>query len=122
MTLANILFLHPGDRVSGLATLGVLFAGLIGMARKGPVEQRRARQAAATSFMWWRVRLQILTHGDDPAVVPCKPRAEPMVKLTRIYTQAAATRGKTSLGRGERVAKHDPRVEAYGTVDEANSP
>src|SRR5262249_7846694 len=27
----------------------------------------------------------------------------------------------TSLGRGERVAKHDPRVEAYGTTDEANS-
>ena len=25
------------------------------------------------------------------------------------------------LGRGERVAKHDLRVEAYGTVDEANS-
>ena len=27
----------------------------------------------------------------------------------------------TSLGRGERVAKHDIRVEAYGTTDEANS-
>jgi len=43
-----------------------------------------------------------------------------MVKLTRIYTKGG-DRGETSLGRGERVAKHDPRVEAYGTVDEANS-
>ncbi len=43
-----------------------------------------------------------------------------MVKLTRIYTRGG-DKGKTSLGRGERVAKHDPRVEAYGTVDETNS-
>ena len=43
-----------------------------------------------------------------------------MVKLTKIYTRGG-DEGKTSLGRGERVAKHDPRVEAYGTVDEANS-
>jgi cob(I)alamin adenosyltransferase len=43
-----------------------------------------------------------------------------MVKLTRIYTRGG-DKGKTSLGRGERVAKHDARVEAYGTVDEANS-
>jgi cob(I)alamin adenosyltransferase len=43
-----------------------------------------------------------------------------MVKLTRIYTKGG-DKGKTSLGRGERVAKHDLRVEAYGTVDEANS-
>ena len=43
-----------------------------------------------------------------------------MVKLTRIYTRGG-DRGETSLGRGERVAKHDPRVEAYGTTDEANA-
>ena len=43
-----------------------------------------------------------------------------MVTLTRIYTRGGDS-GETSLGRGERVAKHDPRVEAYGTVDEANS-
>ena len=40
-----------------------------------------------------------------------------MVKLTRIYTKGG-DKGETSLGRGERVAKHDPRVEAYGTVDD----
>jgi cob(I)alamin adenosyltransferase len=43
-----------------------------------------------------------------------------MVTLTRIYTRGGDA-GQTSLGRGERVAKHDHRVEAYGTVDEANS-
>jgi len=43
-----------------------------------------------------------------------------MVALTRIYTRGGDA-GQTSLGRGERVAKHDQRVEAYGTVDEANS-
>jgi cob(I)alamin adenosyltransferase len=43
-----------------------------------------------------------------------------MVTLTRIYTRGGDT-GETSLGRGERGAKHDPRVDAYGTVDEANS-
>ncbi len=42
------------------------------------------------------------------------------VSLTRIYTRGGDA-GQTSLGRGERVAKHDIRVEAYGTVDEANS-
>ncbi len=43
-----------------------------------------------------------------------------MVKLTRIYTKGG-DKGLTSLGRGGRVPKHDLRVEAYGTVDEANS-
>ena len=43
-----------------------------------------------------------------------------MVKLTRIYTRGG-DKGETSLGRGERVAKHDLRVEAYGTTDEANA-
>ncbi len=43
-----------------------------------------------------------------------------MVKLTRIYTRGG-DKGETSLGSGERVAKHDPRVAAYGTVDEANA-
>jgi cob(I)alamin adenosyltransferase len=42
------------------------------------------------------------------------------VSLTRIYTRGGDA-GQTSLGRGERVAKHDIRVEAYGTVDETNS-
>jgi cob(I)alamin adenosyltransferase len=43
-----------------------------------------------------------------------------MVKLTRIYTRGG-DKGKTSLGSGRRVPKHDSRVAAYGTVDEANA-
>jgi cob(I)alamin adenosyltransferase len=43
-----------------------------------------------------------------------------MVKLTRIYTRGG-DKGQTSLGTGKRVAKHDPRVAAYGEVDEANA-
>ena len=40
--------------------------------------------------------------------------------MTRIYTRAG-DRGETSLGDGRRVRKTDPRIEAYGTVDEVNS-
>ena len=43
-----------------------------------------------------------------------------MVKLTRIYTRGGDA-GETSLGGGARVRKHDGRVAAYGTVDEANA-
>jgi cob(I)alamin adenosyltransferase len=43
-----------------------------------------------------------------------------MVRLTRIYTRGGDA-GETSLGDGTRVKKHAPRVEAYGTVDEANA-
>ncbi len=43
-----------------------------------------------------------------------------MVKLTKIYTRGGDG-GETSLGDGSRVAKHDVRVAAYGTVDEANA-
>jgi cob(I)alamin adenosyltransferase len=46
-------------------------------------------------------------------------RDEP-VRLTRIYTRAGDA-GETSLGDGTRVPKSDPRIEAYGTVDELNS-
>ena len=43
-----------------------------------------------------------------------------MVRLTRIYTKGG-DKGTTSLGTGKRVAKHDLRVEAYGTIDETNA-
>ncbi|HXR87374.1 MAG TPA: cob(I)yrinic acid a,c-diamide adenosyltransferase [Stellaceae bacterium] len=43
-----------------------------------------------------------------------------MVQLTRIYTKGG-DKGETSLGDGSRVKKHALRVEAYGTVDEANA-
>lgn len=43
-----------------------------------------------------------------------------MVTLSKIYTRGG-DRGETSLGSGKRVAKHDLRVAAYGTSDEANA-
>ena len=43
-----------------------------------------------------------------------------MVKLNKIYTRTGDD-GSTGLGTGGRVPKDDPRVEAYGTVDEANA-
>jgi cob(I)alamin adenosyltransferase len=43
-----------------------------------------------------------------------------VVKLDKIYTRGG-DRGETSLGTGARVAKHDPRVEAYGDLDELNA-
>lgn len=43
-----------------------------------------------------------------------------MVKLNKIYTRTGDD-GTTGLGSGGRVLKCDLRVEAYGTVDEANA-
>lgn len=43
-----------------------------------------------------------------------------MVRLTKIYTKVGDG-GTTMLGDGHFVSKTDPRVEAYGTVDEANA-
>jgi cob(I)alamin adenosyltransferase len=43
-----------------------------------------------------------------------------MVVLNRIYTRTGDD-GRTALGTGERRAKCDLRIEAYGTIDEANS-
>jgi len=41
-------------------------------------------------------------------------------RLTKIYTRTGDD-GSTGLGYGARIAKDDPRVEAYGAVDELNS-
>lgn len=43
-----------------------------------------------------------------------------MPRLTKIYTRTGDD-GTTGLGNGARVPKEHARVEAYGTVDEANS-
>lgn len=43
-----------------------------------------------------------------------------MVVLNKIYTRTGDA-GDTALGDGTRVAKHSPRVAAYGTVDELNA-
>jgi cob(I)alamin adenosyltransferase len=43
-----------------------------------------------------------------------------MVVLNKIYTKTGDD-GTTALGSGERVKKYNPRISAYGTIDEANS-
>jgi cob(I)alamin adenosyltransferase len=43
-----------------------------------------------------------------------------MVRLNRIYTKTGDD-GSTGLARGGRRRKHDPRVAAFGTVDETNA-
>ena len=48
-----------------------------------------------------------------------RKRDEP-VRLTRIYTRTGDA-GETSLGDGSRVSKLDPRIGAFGAVDELNS-
>jgi cob(I)alamin adenosyltransferase len=48
-----------------------------------------------------------------------RKRDEP-VRLTKIYTRGGDA-GQTSLGDGSRVSKLDPRIVAYGIVDELNS-
>jgi cob(I)alamin adenosyltransferase len=48
-----------------------------------------------------------------------RKRDEP-VRLTKIYTRGGDA-GKTSLGDGSRVSKLDPRIAAYGAVDELNA-
>jgi cob(I)alamin adenosyltransferase len=47
-------------------------------------------------------------------------RPDEPVRLTKIYTRGGDA-GQTSLGDGSRVSKLDPRVVAYGIVDELNS-
>jgi cob(I)alamin adenosyltransferase len=48
-----------------------------------------------------------------------RERDEP-VRLTKIYTRGGDA-GETSLGDGARVSKLDPRIVAFGTVDELNA-
>lgn len=43
-----------------------------------------------------------------------------MVKLTRIYT-GGGDGGETSLASGQKVPKHNLRIAAVGTIDEANA-
>jgi hypothetical protein len=56
-TLAGILFVLV--LLSGLATLGMLFAGLVNMSRNLDGNIERSRRS--NRLMWWRVRLQFLT-------------------------------------------------------------
>jgi cob(I)alamin adenosyltransferase len=45
---------------------------------------------------------------------------DPRMAINRVYTRRGDS-GQTSLAGGQRVPKNNPRIEAYGTVDELNS-
>jgi len=46
--------------------------------------------------------------------------SKPRMAINRVYTRGGDT-GQTSLAGGQRLPKNDPRIEAYGTIDELNS-
>jgi cob(I)alamin adenosyltransferase len=52
--------------------------------------------------------------------VASEPFQEPRIGISKVYTRTGDG-GQTGLGGGQRVAKDDPRIEAYGTVDELNA-
>ncbi len=45
---------------------------------------------------------------------------EPVIRLNRVYTRSGDD-GSTNLVNGRRVPKDDPKVEAYGVIDELNA-
>lgn len=45
---------------------------------------------------------------------------QPRLAINRVYTKRGDN-GQTSLAGGQRIAKNDLRIEAYGTIDELNS-
>ncbi len=57
---------------------------------------------------------------DRRAARPMSRKRDEPVRLTKIYTRGG-DRGETSLGDGSRASKLDPRIAAYGAVDELNS-
>jgi len=65
-------------------------------------------------------------HAADSSPIPSlggapAPASRPEgLRITRVYTRTGDD-GSTSLTGGQRVAKHAPRVAAYGEVDELNS-
>ncbi len=63
--------------------------------------------------------------GAKRAILPAEYNSNllsesPVVYLDRIYTKSGDA-GETSLGNGQRVLKTDPRIAAFGAVDELNS-
>ncbi len=60
-----------------------------------------------------------MTEPQDPSA-GAAPFREPMLAINRVYTRHGDA-GTTRLVGGQEVPKEDPRIEAYGTVDELNA-
>lgn len=67
--------------------------------RKSPAAKKTAKKSAASS-------------KKTPA-----PKKKPPLRITKVYTRTG-DRGMTSLVSGDKVPKHHPRIESYGTIDE----
>ncbi|MCB2154914.1 cob(I)yrinic acid a,c-diamide adenosyltransferase [bacterium] len=57
----------------------------------------------------------VVEEEESPA--EAEEQAPARLRITRVYTKTGDD-GKTGLVGGQRVGKNDPRIEAYGTVDE----
>ena len=95
-----------------LGVLGALAMGVFNMAKGG--NPRRSNKLMQSRVLLQGLALLLF------ALFMMLYRHHAMVSLTRIYTRGGDG-GETSLGDGSRVPKHALRVEAYGTVDEANA-
>ena len=108
LTVLLVLALLGVLVVLGMGIFGLVRGGNPRLSNKMMAELRVMMQGAALLIL---ALLMLLAAGGH---------ADPMVRLTRIYTRGG-DKGETSLGDGSRVAKQALRVEAYGTVDEANA-
>jgi len=77
-----------------------------------PADRAATANAHAASAILFAILIVIILPFPHTKLVP-------MVNLTRIYTRTG-DQGTTRLANNDSVAKTDPRLEAYGTVDEAN--
>src|SRR5690606_36206184 len=87
----------------------------------GAVEHvpRRQSRAEPEADAGPRARAGGGDRGDSRGAAPVRA-GRLMVRINRIYTRTGDD-GTTGLVRGPLRLKYDLRVEAYGTVDEANS-
>jgi cob(I)alamin adenosyltransferase len=53
-------------------------------------------------------------------LVPEAKYSDPKFRLSKIYTKGG-DKGETSLVNGRRIPKDDPKIDAYGTIDELNA-